>query len=404
MDGNGPVIPVCLLDEVVETYGAAPKWRWGEAVKFFSQRVEQLSSNLILRRGDALTTLRALIAETGANRVVWGRQYDRLAKARDTKVKAALKSDGIEAISVRNHLLFEPWDIETKTGGPYRVYTPFKNTCLARDVYDANIPAPSNLVPLDVWPKSETLSDWGLDRAMNRGAAVVANYSAIGEQAALDRLDTFSEKIADYVAARDVPSIVGTSRLSENLAWGEISPLTIWNTVRQSRSANTKGAQVYLSEILWREFAYHLTHHYPNITDANWRDEWNAFPWRSDNDDAERWRRGMTGIPFVDAAMRELYTTGTMHNRLRMLTASLLTKHSLNASVIGIQPLMRWDGSGPLGQVQTHRPSSVSLTQRLNEINSIRKILMFQTGSRKCQSTNRRMLETFTPLFPLLGT
>jgi len=335
LEGDGPVIPVCLLDEVIETYGSAPKWRWGKAVEAFSQRLMKLNSKLILRRGDALTTLRTLIAETGATRVVWGRQYDRTAKARDTQVKSMLKSDGVTAISVRNHLLFEPWDIETKTGGPYRVYTPFKNACLAHDVRDTGSPAPANLGSPETWPNSESLSDWQLDAPMQRGAEVVAKYCAIGEQAALKRLETFTDKIADYQTARDVPSVIGTSRLSENLAWGEISPLTIWNAVRESRSAGTKGAQVYLSEILWREFAYHLTHHYPNICDENWRDEWNAFPWRADNDDAEKWRRGVTGIPFVDAAMRELYVTGTMHNRLRMLTASLLTKHLMTDWRVG---------------------------------------------------------------------
>ncbi len=337
INGDGPVIPVCILDEVVEAYGAAPKWRWSEGVRQFSGMLEGIGSKLVLRRGDALQTMRALIKETGASRVVWGRQYDRAAKARDTEVKAALKNDSVDAISVRNHLLFEPWDIETKTGGPYRVYTPFKNACLARDIHDADMPAPTQIPSPNSWPKSDELSDWNLSAAMNRGAEIVANYSAIGEQAALKRLDTFCAKVSDYVTARDVPSVVGTSRLSENLAWGEISPLTIWKAITACTEGQSKGAQVYLSEILWREFAYHLMHHYPDIIDSNWRDEWDAFPWRSDNDDAEHWRRGMTGIPFVDAAMRELYTTGTMHNRLRMLTASLLTKHLMTHWRVGEQ-------------------------------------------------------------------
>jgi len=347
LEGDGTVVPICLLDEVVETYGAAPRWRWGEAVRVFSDALDAKGSRLILRRGEALETLRTLIKEIGATRVVWGRQYDRAAKARDTAIKAALKDDGIDAISVRSHLLFEPWDVETKTGGPYRVYTPFKNACLARESFDAPSSAPSDLSPPSTWPKSENLGDWSLGDAMNRGSAIVSEYAGIGEAAAHGRLGAFIKKISDYSVARDRPDIVGTSRLSENLAWGEISPLRIWAVVREATDTGDKGAQVFLSEILWREFAYHLLHHYPDIEDANWRKEWDAFPWRQDNKDAERWRRGMTGLPFVDAAMRELYTTGTMHNRLRMLTASTLTKHLMTDWRVGekwfADCLLDWD-------------------------------------------------------------
>jgi len=347
LQGNGPVIPVCLLDEVVEGYGAAPSWRWGEAVKVFAETLESKGSRLILRRGDALPALRNLVKETGATRVVWGRQYDPAAKERDTAVKAALKSDGLEAVSIRNHLLSEPWEIETKTGGPYRVYTPYKNACLARDTLDSALPTPADLNPPADWPASDSLADWNLGAAMNRGARIVAQYAVIGEKAATGRLGAFVNKVSDYDTDRDRPDIIGTSRLSENLAWGEISPRTIWSAIREATHGNDKGAQVYLSEILWREFAYHLLHHYPSIGTENWREEWNSFPWREDNDDAEQWRRGRTGLPFVDAAMRELYTTGTMHNRLRMLTASTLTKHLMTHWRVGEQwfadCLIDWD-------------------------------------------------------------
>jgi len=144
LDGDGPVVPICICDEVVETYGAAPKWRWGEAAKTFAQTLRAKKSDLIFRRGNALDVLRELIAETGATRVVWGRQYDRAAKARDTSVKAALKADDIEAISVRNHLLTEPWKIETKTGGPYRVSStrPIKTHASRAQVSSSRNPHP----------------------------------------------------------------------------------------------------------------------------------------------------------------------------------------------------------------------------------------------------------------------
>ena len=347
LEGGGPVIPVFILDEVIEAYGAAPKWRLSRAIDTFSAALAEKGSRLILRRGDALSVLHKLIKETGAKRVVWGRQYDKAAKERDTGVKSALKDDGLDAIIVSNHLLFEPWEIETKSGGPYKVYTPFKNTCFDRADFPSPLSPPSKIPAPETWPDSDTLADWGLEAAMDRGAGIVSQYARVGEKAARARLGAFLKKIDDYNEARDRPDEDGTSGLSENLAWGEISPLMIWHSVREAPHGNNKGATVFLQEIVWREFAYHLLHHFPGIDTENWRAGWENFPWRDDNDEAERWRRGMTGLPFVDAAMRELYATGTMHNRLRMLTASVLTKHLLTDWRVGerwfADCLIDWD-------------------------------------------------------------
>ncbi len=332
LSGDEPVIPVFILDEATrDAYGAAPLWRLGEAIASFSKALESKGQRLILRSGEALEVLRALIAETGAERVIWGRHYDKPARERDTSVKAALKEDGIEAVSVCAHLLFEPWTIETKTGGPYRVYSPFKRACFEReDEIGEPLPAPDDLAAPDTWPESESLSDWALGAAMNRGGEVVARYANVGEAAALERLEEFVPIVAEYDEGRNALGITGTSRLSENYAWGEISTRTAWHRIRSYMARSSKpddGPIVYLQELLWREFAYHLLFHYPDLATENWREDWNAFPWRENNDDAERWRRGMTGVAGVDAAMRELYATGYMHNRMRMLTASFLTKH-----------------------------------------------------------------------------
>ncbi len=337
---GGPVIVVFILDSVTHgTGGAAAQWRLGQAIAAFAQVLENKGQRLILRRGESLTTLRTLIAETGAKRVVWGRHYDKASRERDTRIKTALREDGIEAKSVCTHLLFEPWSIQTKTGGPYRVYSPFKRACFEReDRIGEPLPAPTNLAAPDDWPNSESLNDWALGTAMNRGGAIVGQYANIGEGAALERLEGFVPIASDYNEGRDALGYTGTSRLSENYAWGEISARTAWHRIRASimRSAKPdKGFVVYLQELLWREFAYHLLFHYPDLATDNWREEWNAFPWRADNDDAERWRRGETGIPGVDAAMRELYATGYMHNRMRMLTASFLTKHLMTDWRVG---------------------------------------------------------------------
>ena len=346
LEGAEHVMPVFILDpQTLDALGAAPKWRLSKAIESFSLTLEALGSRLILRQGEALEQLRALAQETKASRIVWGRHYDPAAKERDTAIKAALKIDGIEATSVRAHLAFEPWELETKTGGPYRVYSPFKRAFFEKAEGLDTLPAPNDLKPPQTWPKSDALDDWALEGEMNRGGAIVAHYAVIGEQMAQTRLAEFLTRIERYDTERDLPDRIGTSRLSENLAWGEISPRRIWQAVRAV--APSDGARVFLQEIIWREFAYHLLHHYPQIGTENWKPDWDAFPWREDNDDAERWRRGQTGFPLVDAAMRELYTTGYMHNRMRMLTASILTKHLMTDWRVGEawfrECLIDWD-------------------------------------------------------------
>ncbi|MDV7271951.1 deoxyribodipyrimidine photo-lyase [Thioclava sp. A2] len=342
-----PVIPVFICDETVEGLGAAPKWRLGQALEAFSASLNAIGSRLVLRKGAALEVLRALIAETGAGSVFWSRYYDGPARDRDSTVKAALKAEGVEAESFAGFLLFEPWTVETRQGGPYRVYTPFW-----RAVRDVPVAAPEAAVTAlpapDCWPEGDNLAAWRLGAAMHRGADVVARYARVGEAAALDRLQQFCEdKIEAYAEARDFPARAATSGLSENLTYGEISPRLIWHAGWRSVHEGARGAEHFLKELVWREFAWHLLYHFPDLGQANWRAEWDGFPWRGDSADAESWRRGMTGEPLVDAAMRELYITGTMHNRARMIAASYLTKHLLTDWRIGRawfeETLIDWD-------------------------------------------------------------
>ena len=344
-----PVIPVAILDPETDGIGAAPRWRWGLSVAAMAGALEGIGSRLVLRRGAALDVLRALVAETGASAVVWGRLYDPASVARDTAVKAALKGQGVEARSLNAHLLVEPWDVTTKTGGFYRVYTPYWNAVRDRAMA-APDPAPRALRPPEVWPASDQLADWRLDDRMRRGAAVVRPHLAVGEGAALDRLHGFIDRgVATYDARRDLPGVAGTSRLSENLATGEISPRTAWAAGMDARDRGAAGAETFLKELVWREFAYHLMHHTPHIVDRNWKPEWDAFPWATDpaHPHAVAWMRGRTGIRFVDAGMREMYVTGTMHNRARMIVASYLTKHLLTHWRIGADwfadCLVDWD-------------------------------------------------------------
>ncbi|WP_343117368.1 deoxyribodipyrimidine photo-lyase [Ostreiculturibacter nitratireducens] len=330
------LIPVFLHDEVVEGLGAAPKWRLGEAVGDFAARIGTVGSRLVLRRGRALPSLRALLAETGARDVWWSRAYDPESKARDTEIKAALKAEGFGARSFPGHLLFEPWEVATGQGEPYKVYSPYWRAVKGRDV-PAPEPAPRELRAPEAWPASDRLDDWAMGQAMRRGASVLQKHAGVGEEVALQRLATFMRhRVGDYASRRDFPAAEATSGLSENLTYGEIGPRTVWHTGRRAFEEGARGAEHFLKELVWREFAWHLMHHFPQMARDNWRPDWNGFPWRADNEDAERWRRGMTGEPFVDAAMREMYVTGRMHNRARMIVASYLTKHLLTDWRVGL--------------------------------------------------------------------
>ena len=342
-----PLIPVFILDPETEGLGAAPKWRLGLGLEAFAKELEARGSRLIFRRGPALEVLDALLEETGADAVWWHRLYDPQAVQRDTKVKAELKARGIGARSFAGHLLFEPWEVETGTGGFYRVYTPFWKSVRDRDVASPE-PAPKTLPAPSRWPEGDDLAAWKMGAAMRRGADIVAQHVQVGEAAALKRLHRFiDERVEEYADARDLPAVDGTSGLSENLAYGEIGPRTIWAAGWRAMHEGKRGAETFLKELVWREFAYHLMHHTPHITDANWKPEWDSFPWRQENKDAEYWRRGLTGEPFVDAGMREMYITGRMHNRTRMIVASYLTKHLMTHWKVGLdwfaECLVDWD-------------------------------------------------------------
>ena len=318
-----PIIPVFILDEVFEALGAASKWRLGLAIKYFKKKLESMGSNLILRRGNASEILQELMNETGALDVYWSRAYDPVSIHRDTMVKSSLNG-----ISFKGHVLFEPWVPKTKTGDNFKVYTPFWRHVSSQLCVNSTLPKISKLYSPVEWPISDVLSDWKLGEEMNRGKNVVFKYINVGEEAALNKLDHFiSLNIDGYKVDRDFPMRNATSGLSENLTYGEISPRLVFNSLRNAFDSGDLGAEHFLKELVWREFAYHLLWHFPKLDTQCWRVEWDNFPWKNINEDAKAWMQGRTGQNFVDAGMRELYTTGTMHNRLRMVVGSYLTKH-----------------------------------------------------------------------------
>lgn len=347
LESGAPVIPLFIFDRATETLGAAAKWRLGLGLDALQRRLREIGSDLILRRGEPVVVLRALARETGASEIHVSRYYLRATLADDKSLRELLAADGIDYVDHPGFLLHEPWTIRTGSGDHYQVYTPFWRNVAQRDI-PAPLPAITHLPAPTRWPTSELLADWRLGAAMQRGADVVARHVRAGEDVAHERRAAFADgPLRDYAQARDRPDLHGTSRLSTHLTLGEISPRSVWHAARQAQEPGTSGAETFLKELVWREFAWHLAWHTPQLLDANWRPDWDRFPWRDDNEDAERWRRGLTGEPIIDAGLRELYVTGTMHNRVRMLVASYLTKHLMTHWRIGqawfADCLIDWD-------------------------------------------------------------
>lgn len=323
------VIPVFVLDPHIRSWGAAPIWRLGLGIEVFARALAASGSRLILRRGELATVVSELIAQTGAGAVWWARGLDPASIERDTALKSGLRARGVEARSFPGAVLFDPWTVRTGQGGPYRVYSAFWRAVRGRDP-GPPLPPIERLKAPNSWPASEPLAAWDLGRGMQRGAAIVGRHIATGEVSALLRLNRFvEERIDSYGTQRDFPAAGATSGLSQNLTYGEISPRRIWAMALAAHQAGARGAEHFLKELVWREFAWHLMYHTPRIATSAWRPEWDSFPWIDAPGSAEAmaWKQGRTGVDIVDAAMRELYVTGTMHNRARMIAASYLTKN-----------------------------------------------------------------------------
>lgn len=326
-----PVVPVFILDGAVAALGAAPRFRLGLGLEDFARRLEGIGSRLVLRRGEPGEVLTALARETGAGAVWWQREHEPATRAADAELAATLQAAGLETRDFPGQLLFDPGTVATKTGGPYKVYTPFWKAIRDRDPGPA-LPEVAALRPPEAWPPGERLADWRLGAAMDRGAAVVARHVRVGEAKARARLSDFTAgALARYESDRDIPGVEGTSGLSEPLTYGEISPRACWHAGMAALEQGSAGAGTWLKELAWREFAWHLLHHTPRLGTGNWRPDWDGFPWRGDEEAPAvlAWKQGRTGVELVDAAMREMWVTGRMHNRARMVAASFLTKHLL---------------------------------------------------------------------------
>jgi len=333
---RGAVVPVFVWapdEEAPWPPGAASRWWLHHSLAALDADLRKRGSRLIVRRGPTLDALRDLAAETDADAVYWNRRYEPAVIARDTRVKAALTSAGVRAESGNAALLFEPWDLRTKQDRPYQVFTPFYKAALALPTPPKPLPTPARLDAPAAWPASLPLADLGLLPTIDWAGGMRAVWQP-GEAGASARLATFLDAaVRRYHDDRDRPDVEGTSRLSPHLHFGEVSPRQIYHALADALDGPParwpKGCEVYLKEVCWREFAHHLLYHFPHTTDAPLRAEFARFPWETNPAAFRAWRRGRTGYPLVDAGMRELWATGWMHNRVRMVVASFLVKHLL---------------------------------------------------------------------------
>jgi len=334
---RGPVIPVYIHAPEEDgdwAPGSASRWWLHHSLASLADRLEAGGSRLVVRRGPSEETLARLVDETGAGAVYFNRLYEPSARKRDGSVETSLKraSASLEVKSFNGRLLFEPRDVEKKGGGPYRVFTRFWQACLDRPDPARPAPAPRSLATPDRWPASIALETLALRPRIDWAAGFRASWTP-GEPGARARLRRFVNRfLADYREDRNRPDRPGSSRLSPHLHFGEISPRRVWWEVRKRLARaplDDRSAGAFLGEIGWREFANHLLHHFPDTPERPLRPEFNRFPWRKDAIKLAAWKAGRTGVPFVDAGMRELWHTGWMHNRVRMVVGSFLVKNLL---------------------------------------------------------------------------
>ncbi|MEL6858376.1 MAG: deoxyribodipyrimidine photo-lyase [Pseudomonadota bacterium] len=328
------VICLYILEDILggRPIGGASKWWLDKSLRRLSADIAALGGTLILRRGEALSILDEVAKETGAGAIFWNRRYEEPARAVDQKIKTYFKDQSTSCESFNGSVLTEPWTQTTGSGGYYKVYSPYWRSVQANYSVPEPSPKPSKLVSYDI--ASDTVEDWALHPMRPDWSTGFTDMWHPGEDGAQKRLTTFLDgAVSDYKDDRNRPDISqGTSGLSPHLAFGEISPAQIWRETRARMAAgdvNEKGAHVFLSEIAWRDFSYVLLFHNPNLATENFKPDFDNLPWRIDPAQLDAWQRGQTGYPIVDAGMRQLWHTGWMHNRVRMIVASFLTKHLL---------------------------------------------------------------------------
>ena len=334
MDRDQPIVILYLLDEVsrgIRPIGSASRWWLHHSLDALGQAIAERGGTFVLRRGAAADVVPQLVRETGAAAVFWNRRYG-AAREVDAELKTTLRDAGLEVRSFQANLMHEPWTVTTGSGTPFKVFTPFWKACLEQGEPREPLPTPRTLHGVR-GVDSDDLADWQLLPTHPDWAGGLAEAWTPGEHGAHERLELFcGDGLEDYEKGRDEPAQDATSRLSPYLSFGEISPFQIWDRVQRGQlsPAARRNAPKFLREVGWREFNYNILFHFPALQKDNFRPEFDAFPWSTPKKAVlEAWQQGRTGIPLVDAGMRELWQTGYMHNRVRMVVASLLIKNLL---------------------------------------------------------------------------
>ena len=333
-----PVIPVFVYDDQRggdHAYGGASKVWLHHSLESLGKSYGGRNSRIVLRRGDAPQVIAALADETGAECIHAMRHYEPWWKEAEDELRDALAGSGGEerrlCLYDGNYLL-PPGSVTTGSGDPYKIYTPFAKSMLEVMPPRDPLPEPETLSSPDSWPDSDDLGDWNLLPTNPDWADGIRDFWEFGEDAAHDRLDWWADVVGEYDEGRNLPSEDTTSRLSPHLHWGEISPAQVWHALKDKRS---DGWNTFAKEVIWRDYAQNVIDQFPDYPRESYRDYDERTLWRNPNaghliaQDLECWQKGMTGYPVVDAGMRQLWRTGWMHNRVRMICASFLVKHLL---------------------------------------------------------------------------
>lgn len=334
---NSPIVPVYIFDETAPgkwAPGGASCWWLHQSLEKLSADLRTCGADLILKRGKTLDLLTTLVQKTSAHSVYFSRCYEPYAVKLEKDLITALEKHQVSCKRFSSGLLFEPEEIRNKSGEPFRVFTPFWKSCLTKEEPKKPIAKIKKLTKCATKVASETLADWHLVPTQPDWAVGLRERWVPGEKGAQARLRQFmKEAMSHYKTNRDLPAIEGTSRLSPYLHFGEISPRQCWHAVKTFIEAgNGKasiGGESFLRELGWREFSSHLLFYWPDLPSKAFRPEFSKFPWAGKKKHLTAWQKGMTGYPIVDAGMRELWHTGWMHNRVRMIVASFLIKDLL---------------------------------------------------------------------------
>ena len=336
IEQSDAVIPVFIWapeEEGEWAPGGASKWWLHHSLEALQSDLRQHESRLILRQGKSMEVLLELIEETGAEAVYWNTRYVPALRQRDKDIEKQLRSENIDVATFASRLLHDPDAVRTTSDGPYHVYTPFWRKLEDTLEVAATLPMPSfdDAESPSSWPASLNLDDLDLLPEVDWAEGLREMWTP-GEKHAHERLSHFLDtSLSDYGDERDRPDHDGTSTLSPHLCHGELSPRQVWNAVKTRIGDDTteSEAEAFLRQIIWRDFSYHLLHHYPETPTEPLKEKYNKFPWKENEEALTAWQKGLTGYPIVDAGMRQLWHTGWMHNRVRMIVASFLTKDLL---------------------------------------------------------------------------